>query len=113
MERILIISILCIILCLSLLIKSYCKIDTLKAEISDWKEQSNYYETKYLLALRRYNTIYSQINTVNQKIIPKGTTKAVKEAMKRAHPDNGGNPADFEMYRRAYNILTGKEKMNV
>lgn len=112
MERILIISILCIILCLGLLIKSYHKIDTLKAEISDWKEQSNYYETKYLLALRRYNTIYSQINTVNQKIIPKGTIQAVKEAMKRAHPDNGGNAEDFEMYRRAYNVLTGKEKLH-
>mgnify|MGYP003291244047 CR=1 FL=1 len=72
MERILIISILCLILCLSLLIKSYRKIDILNAEISDWKEQSNYYETKYLLALRRCSQIN---NTINQKIIPKGTKK--------------------------------------
>lgn len=43
--------------------------------------------------------------------IPKGTVQAVKEAMKRAHPDNGGNAEDFQMYRRAYNILTGKEKL--
>lgn len=43
--------------------------------------------------------------------IPKGTIQAVKEAMKRAHPDNGGNTEDFEMYRRAYNVLTGKEKL--
>ena len=32
--------------------------------------------------------------------------------MKRAHPDNGGNAEDFEMYRRAYNVLTGKEKLH-
>ena len=43
--------------------------------------------------------------------IPKGTVQAVKEAMKRAHPDNGGNAEDFQMYRRAYNVLTGKEKL--
>lgn len=45
------------------------------------------------------------------KEIPKGTIQAVKEAMKRSHPDNGGSTEDFQMYRRAYNILTGKEKI--
>lgn len=45
------------------------------------------------------------------KEIPKGTIQAVKEAMKRSHPDNGGNAEDFQMYRRAYNVLTGKEKL--
>ena len=110
MEIALITLIICLASCLGLLVKLYVKIHILNTEINDWKEQSNYYETKYLLALRRCNQIN---NTINQKIIPKGTTKAVKEAMKRAHPDNGGDPADFEMYRRAYNILTGKEKMNV
>lgn len=45
------------------------------------------------------------------KQIPKGTTQAVKDAMVRSHPDNGGKQEDFIMYRRAYNILTGKEKI--
>ena len=45
------------------------------------------------------------------KEIPKGTIQAVKEAMKRSHPDNGGNAEDFQMYRRAYNVLIGKEKL--
>lgn len=42
--------------------------------------------------------------------VPKGTVQAVKMAMKMSHPDNGGKEVDFIMYRRAYNILTGKEK---
>lgn len=45
------------------------------------------------------------------KYIPAGTIDAVKEAMKRSHPDNGGNAEDFQKYRRAYNVLTGKEKL--
>ena len=45
------------------------------------------------------------------KNIPKGTIQAVKEAMKRSHPDNGGKAEDFQMYRRAYNVLIGKEKL--
>ena len=45
------------------------------------------------------------------KYIPAGTIDAVKEAMKRSHPDNGGNAEDFQKYRRAYNVLIGKEKL--
>lgn len=47
----------------------------------------------------------------SKTLIPAGTIEAVKEAMKRAHPDNGGNEEDFRKYRRAYNVLMGKEKL--
>lgn len=40
---------------------------------------------------------------------PEGTIQAVKEAMKRSHPDNGGNAKDFQMYKKAYDILTKKK----
>lgn len=43
--------------------------------------------------------------------VPKGTIEAVKWAMKMSHPDNNGNRDDFEKYKRAYLILTGKEKI--
>lgn len=43
--------------------------------------------------------------------VPKGTIEAVKLAMKMSHPDNNGNREDFEKYKRAYLILTGKEKI--
>lgn len=66
--------------------------------------------------LHRWTNFYrerSQESCNNVKIIrevPKGTVQAVKMAMKLSHPDNGGKEVDFIMYRRAYNILTGKEK---
>ena len=47
----------------------------------------------------------------NIREIPKGTIEAVKLAMKISHPDNNGNREDFEKYKRAYLILTGKEKI--
>lgn len=39
--------------------------------------------------------------------IPKGTIAAVKFAMIKSHPDNGGNQEDFVLYRNVYNKLTG------
>ena len=47
----------------------------------------------------------------NKTLIPAGTIEAVKEAMKRAHLDNGGSEEEFRKYRRAYNVLMGKEKL--
>ena len=34
--------------------------------------------------------------------------KAVKYAMKQAHPDNGGNAEDFMLFRKYYEELTRK-----
>lgn len=45
-----------------------------------------------------YNSCNSQIN--NQEII-----EAVKYAMKKSHPDNGGNAEDFKKYRELYNKI--------
>jgi hypothetical protein len=60
-----------------------------------------------------YKNLWQQEKGKNKttKQIPKGTIQAVKDAMVRSHPDNGGNQEDFIMYCRAYNILTGKEKI--
>lgn len=45
-----------------------------------------------------YNSCNSQTN--NQEII-----EAVKYAMKKSHPDNGGNAEDFKKYRELYNRI--------
>lgn len=45
-----------------------------------------------------YNFCNNQIN--NQEII-----EAVKYAMKKSHPDNGGNAEDFKKYREIYNRI--------
>lgn len=42
----------------------------------------------------------------NGSKIPKDTIKAVKYAMKHAHPDNGGNADDFIRFQKCYEELT-------
>lgn len=70
------------------------------------------YEQEHQIA-EQLKTIIRELDTTKNttKYIPAGTIDAVKEAMKRSHPDNGGNAEDFQKYRRAYNVLTGKEKL--
>lgn len=41
-------------------------------------------------------------------IIPPDTIRAVKYAMKHAHPDNGGNAEDFIRFQKCYEELTRK-----
>ena len=79
----------------------------LKEYISELQKENRDLRWKYLAEVSG-NAFKSLDCTKN---IPKGTVQAVKEAMKRSHPDNGGNAADFQMYRRAYNVLTGKERL--
>lgn len=52
--------------------------------------------------LNRQNNTYNSCNsqTNNQEII-----EAVKYAMKKSHPDNGGNAEDFKKYREIYNRI--------
>ena len=86
------------------LIISYDSIKTLKSQVEKLEWENN--------RLERLNFILrNRVPSAPSREIPKGTIQAVKEAMKRAHPDNGGNTEDFEIYRRAYNVLTGKEKL--
>lgn len=40
--------------------------------------------------------------------IPKGAIEAVKYAMKKSHPDNGGNAEDFMRFQKVYEELTRK-----
>ena len=73
------------------------------------RDEKNRYQRMYYYEATRLSKTYS--SPASSKEIPKGTIQAVKEAMKRSHPDNGGNAEDFQMYRRAYNVLIGKEKL--
>lgn len=61
----------------------------------------------YIATLKRQ----AERSTKIVREVPKGTIEAVKWAMKMSHPDNNGNREDFEKYKRAYLILTGKEKI--
>lgn len=105
-------EILCLVFAITfiILIKALWNIKDLTEKNSILEEQTDRYRKEVNHLLNRIDYITKQQHKV-KKEIPKGTVQAVKEAMKRSHPDNGGNAEDFQMYRRAYNILTGKEKI--
>lgn len=77
-------------------------------EFASLKIQMYKYQHYINILEKRMNNGYGQTKIVRE--VPKGTLDAVKLAMKLSHPDNGGNKDDFVKYRRAYNILIGKEK---
>lgn len=61
----------------------------LSKQLEQLKEQMN-----------RQNDTY---NSCNSQINNQGIIEAVKYAMKKSHPDNGGNAEDFKKYRELYN----------
>lgn len=63
----------------------------LSKQLEQLKEQMN-----------RQNDTY---NSCNSQINNQGIIEAVKYAMKKSHPDNGGNAEDFKKYRELYNKI--------
>ena len=57
------------------------------------------------LQMRTKSNSNSTVKVVHE--IPKGTIAAVKFAMIKSHPDNGGKQEDFVLNRSVYNKLTG------
>lgn len=51
-----------------------------------------------------YGNGYQDAHSTPQ--IPKDTIEAVRYAVKRAHPDNGGNAEDFIRFQKCYEELT-------
>lgn len=105
----------------ALLVGSILVIGVQQAKISSNKEEYELNLNTIQASAAMYRRLYyaemrnnlNKSNTTTTKVVrevPKDTLQAVKLAMKLSHPDNGGKEADFIMYRRAYNIITGKEK---
>ena len=59
--------------------------------------------------LNRQNNTY---NSCNNQINNQENIEAVKYAMKKSHPDNGGNAEDFKKYRELYNRINEYENFN-
>lgn len=116
-----------------LLLTSFCRLSSLTGQIKeqerqkdDWQMRAknaereaaylrsayNFYYDNYArlskqleqlkAQLNRQNNTYNSCNSLqnNQKII-----EAVKYAMKKSHPDNGGNAEDFKKYRELCNRI--------
>lgn len=78
------------------------EIKSLKFDIELLKGRVNSYKAQYdLLKKNTINTMnnYNKVNN-NQQILD-----AVKYAMKKSHPDNGGNAEDFKKFRELYNSM--------
>ena len=69
-------------------------IELLKGIINSYKEQYDFLKNK-IITMNNYNKVNN-----NQQII-----EAVKYAMKKSHPDNGGNAEDFKNFRDLYNSM--------
>lgn len=67
-------------------------------------------ENLYLKSLvDTYQEVYgNKSHSENSHSIPQGTIEAVKYAMKKSHPDSGGNAEDFIKFRKVYEELTRK-----
>ena len=72
------------------------------------KRDMTFYKIQYTDLAKEYERLKKQNVTygnpshpqINQEI-----TEAVKYAMKKSHPDNGGNAEDFKKYRELYNRI--------
>lgn len=89
--------------------------DDIIKEAETAQKKADHYQDLAEVYEEQIKTYKNYIFTLEQEEkcikVPKGTIQAVSKAVKDSHPDNGGNPEEFQMYLRAYKILTGKEKM--
>lgn len=55
-----------------------------------------------------YRNAYENPGSYSSTETHKGTIEAVRYAMKKSHPDNGGSAEDFMRFKKCYEELTGK-----
>lgn len=112
-----------------LLLANFCKLSSLTREIEKKERQKNYWETLaknvereaarlrggYIFYYDNYVRLSKQLeqlnkqnnteNSYNNQINNQEIIEAVKYAMKKSHPDNGGSAEDFKKYRELYNKI--------
>ena len=77
------------------------EIEALGKDVSFYKSQN--------LKLEQLISLYKQMKPSTQvSAIPQGIIEAVKYAMKKAHPDNGGDEEKFKRFQKVYEELKGK-----
>lgn len=60
------------------------------------------------IRLKQRIASYERTERFETKSVPHNTIEAVKYAMKKSHPDNGGNAEDFMLFQKVYDELTRK-----
>lgn len=89
-----------------LLLGSFIYIKYLKRDIED-KEMTIELNNKKIVNLAMKLTLAQNINYMNSRKSNSNPQilETVKYAMKKAHPDNGGNAEDFNKFRDLYSKL--------
>lgn len=77
------------------------EIEILKSDIGLLNSRVSFYKAQYDFLKNTINTMdnYNKVGN-NQQIID-----AIKYAMKKSHPDNGGKAEDFKKFRDLYNSM--------
>ena len=116
-----------------LLLASFCRLSSLTGQIKeqehkkdDWQMRAknaereaaylrsayNFYYDNYARLSKQLEQLKAQLNRqnntynfCNNQINNQEIIEAVKYAMKKSHPDNGGNAEDFKKYRELYNRI--------
>lgn len=112
-----------------LLLASFCRLSILTREIEKKERQKNdwemlvknvereaaslrsgyiFYYDNYVRLSKQLEQLNKQNNTensYNNQINNQEIIEAVKYAMKKSHPDNGGSAEDFKKYRELYNKI--------
>lgn len=116
-----------------LLLTSFCRLSSLTGQIKeqerqkdDWQMRAknaereaayfrsayNFYYDSYARLSKQLEELKAQLNrqnntynSCNNQINNQEIIEAVKYAMKKSHPDNGGNAEDFKKYREIYNRI--------
>lgn len=76
------------------------KIENLKFDIALLEGRINSYKAQYDYLKNTVNIIDKYKVNNSQQIL-----EAIKYAMKKSHPDNGGNAEDFKKFRDLYNNM--------
>lgn len=92
-----------------LVLRQGFKIKQLEQEKELIERSRDRWEKHYRLCIYRLENRVDELTRRGIKEspeIPTDTIKAVKYAMKHAHPDNGGNADDFIRFQKCYEELT-------
>lgn len=87
------------------------EVKQLREEIGRIERSRDRWENTYRITIQSLENRIDELLRIkfdSKKEVSAETIRAVKYAMKHAHPDNGGNSEDFIKFKNLYEELTNK-----
>lgn len=79
-----------------------------KERIERSRDRWEKYYKDYIQKLENIVDGLTKMRVIGNPNIPQDMVDAVKYAMKKSHPDNGGSAEDFVKFKKCYEELTGR-----